>query len=65
MQCGHKIQKNFCDRMNQDNKQLQRRIIMNTEKKILLKLTEILEKEHLISPAEKNRATGFIEKGGI
>ena len=51
--------------MNKKTKQPQRRVTMNTERKILLKLTEILEKEHLISPEEKNRATGFIERGGF
>lgn len=51
--------------MNKITNQSQRRQTMNTEKKILLKLTEILEKEHLISPAEKNRATGAIERGAF
>lgn len=51
--------------MNQNDNQSQRRIVMNTERKILLKLTEILEKNQLISASEKNRADSVIERGGF
>lgn len=51
--------------MNQKSRKSYRRITMNAERKILLKLTEILEKERLISQAEKNRVDGVIERGGL
>ena len=38
---------------------------MNTENSILLKLTEILEKENLINVEERNRAVNLITKGEI
>lgn len=38
---------------------------MNTENSILLKLTEILEKENLINVEERNRMINLIEKGEI
>lgn len=53
------------DHMDQNKKQLLRRKDMNTERKILLKLTEFLEKNHLISPSEKNRADSIIERGNF
>lgn len=37
---------------------------MNNENSILLKLTDILEKEHLISVDEKLRAIDIIKRGG-
>ena len=43
----------------------ERRNIMNTENSILLKLTEILEKENLINVDERNRMINLIEKGEI
>ena len=43
----------------------ERRNIMNTENSILLKLTEILEKENLINVEERNRMIYLIEKGEI
>lgn len=43
----------------------ERRNIMNTENSILLKLTEILEKENLINVEERNRMVNLIEKGDI
>lgn len=43
----------------------ERRNIMNTENSILLKLTEILEKENLINVEERNRMINLIEKGEI
>lgn len=43
----------------------ERRKIMNTENSILLKLTEILEKENLINVEERNRMINLIEKGEI
>lgn len=43
----------------------ERRSAQNTEKGILLKLTEILEREHFISIDERNRAIDLIEKGGM
>ncbi len=39
--------------------------ILNTEDSILLKLTEILEREHFITIDERNRAVDLIEKGGM
>lgn len=43
----------------------ERRKIMNAENSILLKLTEILEKENLIDVEERNRVVNLIEKGEI
>lgn len=43
----------------------ERRNFMNTENSILLKLTEILEKENLINVEERNRAVNLITKGEI
>ena len=43
----------------------ERRNSMNTENSILLKLTEILEKENLINVEERNRMINLIEKGEI
>lgn len=48
--------------MQQENVQKQRRVTMNTEHDILLKLTDFLEKEKLISVEERNRAVSLIEK---
>lgn len=44
---------------------IERRKGMNTENSILLKLTEILEKENLINVEERNRMINLIEKGEI
>ena len=38
---------------------------MDTENSILVKLTEILEREHLISVEERNRAVDLIKTGGM
>ena len=43
----------------------ERRNFMNAENSILLKLTEILEKENLINVEERNRMINLIEKGEI
>ena len=43
----------------------ERRIRMNAENSILLKLTEILEKENLINVEERNRMVNLIEEGDI
>ena len=43
----------------------ERRNIMKTENSILLKLTEILEKENLINVEERNRMVSLIEQGDI
>lgn len=43
----------------------ERRNFMNAENSILLKLTEILEKENLINVEERNRMIYLIEKGEI
>lgn len=40
----------------------ERKIRMSSEKNILLKLTELLEKENLISAEEKNRAVMMIRQ---
>ena len=37
---------------------------MDTELKLLVKLTDILEKEKLLSVEERNRAVNLLEKGG-
>lgn len=42
---------------------IKRRITMDTENSILVKLTEILEREHLISVEERNRAVDLIKTG--
>ena len=43
----------------------ERRLAMNTENTILLKLTDFLQKENLISAEERNRAVALIEQEGI
>lgn len=43
----------------------ERRKNMNTEDNILRQLTEILEKEHLITIEERNRTIEAIEGGNI
>lgn len=44
--------------------QIQRRTIMDTELKILVQLTDLLEKEKLLSVEERNHAVNLLEKGG-
>lgn len=43
----------------------EREHLMDTENSILVKLTEILEREHLISVEERNRAVDLIKTGGM
>lgn len=50
--------------MNKETKQSQRRIIMNRERLILLKLTDILEKEKMINLEERNYAFSFLKTEG-
>lgn len=50
--------------LNQETIQIQRRNIMDTELKILVRLTDLLEKEKLLSVEERNHAVNLLEKGG-
>lgn len=43
----------------------ERKTIVKTENTILLKLTDFLQKENLISAEERNRAVALIEQEGI
>ena len=47
-----------------DKEQLQRRRDMITENKILLRLTDILEKEKMLSVEERNFAVDLLEREG-
>ena len=66
VQSSHKVNKTDVIALNQETTQTQtqRRNTMNTELIILERLTDILEKEKLLSVEERNHAINLLKRGG-